>query len=126
MAACLGFRLPRNFNFPYAAVGFSDFWQRWHISLSTWLRDYLYIPLGGNRKGFSRTFTNIMITMLLGGLWYDVWKNTIGDIRIMNLWENADHTGNAQDQLVRVPVPGAILLGVLGLGVASLKLRKFV
>lgn len=70
VAACLGFRLPRNFNFPYAAVGFSDFWQRWHISLSTWLRDYLYIPLGGNRKGLSWTFTNIMITMLLGGLWH--------------------------------------------------------
>ena len=70
VAACLGFKLPRNFRFPYAAVGFSDFWRRWHISLSTWLRDYLYIPLGGNRKGLSRTFTNIMITMLLGGLWH--------------------------------------------------------
>jgi alginate O-acetyltransferase complex protein AlgI len=70
VAACLGFELSRNFRFPYAAVGFSDFWRRWHISLSTWLRDYLYIPLGGNRKGLSRTFTNIMITMLLGGLWH--------------------------------------------------------
>jgi alginate O-acetyltransferase complex protein AlgI len=70
VAACLGFRLPRNFRFPYAAVGFSDFWRRWHISLSTWLRDYLYIPLGGNRKGLPRTYINIMITMLLGGLWH--------------------------------------------------------
>ncbi len=70
VAACLGFRLPRNFNFPYAAVGFSDFWQRWHMSLSSWLRDYLYIPLGGNRYGLSRTFGNLMITMLLGGLWH--------------------------------------------------------
>lgn len=70
VAACLGFRLPRNFSFPYAAIGFSDFWRRWHISLSTWLRDFLYIPLGGNRKGLSRTFVNIMITMLLGGLWH--------------------------------------------------------
>ena len=51
VAMCLGFRLPDNFRFPYAAVGFSDFWQRWHISLSSWLRDYLYIPLGGNRLG---------------------------------------------------------------------------
>lgn len=75
VAACLGFRLPRNFNFPYAAVGFSDFWRRWHISLSTWLRDFLYIPLGGNRKGLSRTFINIMITMLLGGLWHGAsWR----------------------------------------------------
>jgi len=51
VALCLGFSLPDNFRFPYAAVGFSDFWRRWHISLSSWLRDYLYIPLGGNREG---------------------------------------------------------------------------
>ena len=69
-ALCLGFALPNNFNFPYAAIGFSDFWRRWHISLSTWLRDYLYIPLGGNRKGPLRTYANLMITMLLGGLWH--------------------------------------------------------
>lgn len=69
-ALCLGFALPNNFQFPYAAVGFSDFWRRWHISLSTWLRDYLYIPLGGSRKGPARTYANLMITMLLGGLWH--------------------------------------------------------
>ncbi len=69
-ALCLGFHLPNNFNFPYAAIGFSDFWRRWHISLSTWLRDYLYIPLGGNQKGRIRTYINLMITMLLGGLWH--------------------------------------------------------
>lgn len=67
---CLGFSLPTNFRFPYAAIGFSDFWRRWHISLSTWLRDYLYIPLGGNRKGNLRTYANLMTTMLLGGLWH--------------------------------------------------------
>jgi len=66
----LGFALPNNFRFPYAAIGFSDFWRRWHISLSTWLRDYLYIPLGGNKKGRVRTYINLMITMLLGGLWH--------------------------------------------------------
>jgi len=70
LAACLGFSLPDNFRFPYAAAGFSDFWRRWHITLSSWLRDYLYIPLGGNRKGSFRTFLNLMITMLLGGLWH--------------------------------------------------------
>ena len=70
VALCLGFSLPDNFRFPYAAIGFSDFWRRWHISLSTWLRDYLYIPLGGNRKGWHRTQTNLMVTMLLGGLWH--------------------------------------------------------
>jgi len=70
IALCLGFSLPDNFRFPYAAIGFSDFWRRWHISLSTWLRDYLYIPLGGNRKGWHRTQVNLMVTMLLGGLWH--------------------------------------------------------
>jgi D-alanyl-lipoteichoic acid acyltransferase DltB (MBOAT superfamily) len=70
VAMCLGFILPENFRYPYAAIGFSDFWRRWHITLSSWLRDYLYIPLGGNRKGEVRTYINLMITMLLGGLWH--------------------------------------------------------
>jgi alginate O-acetyltransferase complex protein AlgI len=69
-ALCFGFALPDNFNMPYAAIGFSDFWRRWHISLSTWLRDYLYIPLGGNRGSEARTYVNLMLTMLLGGLWH--------------------------------------------------------
>ena len=66
----LGFRLPRNFEHPYAARSMQDFWRRWHISLSTWLRDYLYISLGGNRKGRIRTYFNLLVTMLLGGLWH--------------------------------------------------------
>ena len=70
VALCFGFRLPDNFQSPYAAMGFSDFWRRWHISLSSWLRDYLYIPLGGNRHGPVRTHVNLMLTMLLGGLWH--------------------------------------------------------
>ena len=70
VALCLGFAMPDNFRFPYAAVGFSDFWRRWHISLSSWLRDYLYIPLGGNRHGPARTYGALMGTMLLGGLWH--------------------------------------------------------
>lgn len=69
-ALALGFSLPDNFRYPYAAIGFSDFWRRWHISLSTWLRDYLYVPLGGNRRGPARTYANLMLTMLLGGLWH--------------------------------------------------------
>ena len=69
-ALCLGFAMPDNFRFPYAAVGFSDFWRRWHITLSSWLRDYLYIPLGGNRHGAARTYFALMTTMLLGGLWH--------------------------------------------------------
>ena len=70
VAMCLGFSLPLNFRWPYGAIGFSDFWRRWHITLSAWLRDYLYIPLGGNRKGRPRTYVNLMLTMLLGGLWH--------------------------------------------------------
>ncbi len=66
----LGFRFPQNFRSPYRATSITDFWRRWHISLSTWLRDYLYIPLGGNRKGPWRTYLNLAITMLLGGLWH--------------------------------------------------------
>ena len=69
-ALCLGFHLKDNFRFPYAAVGFSDFWRRWHISLSTFLRDYLYIPLGGNRHGAGRAMINLIIVMFLGGLWH--------------------------------------------------------
>jgi D-alanyl-lipoteichoic acid acyltransferase DltB (MBOAT superfamily) len=70
VALCLGFVLPENFRYPYAAIGFSDFWKRWHITLSSWLKDYLYIPIGGNRRGEVRTYVNLMITMLLGGLWH--------------------------------------------------------
>src|SRR2546429_3814683 len=69
-ALCLGFHLKDNFRFPYAAIGFSDFWRRWHISLSTFLRDYLYIPLGGNQVRPVRAATNLVIVMFLGGLWH--------------------------------------------------------
>ncbi len=70
VAALLGYHFARNFDQPYRAQSLQDFWRRWHISLSTWLRDYLYIPLGGNRKGPLRTYANLMLTMLLGGLWH--------------------------------------------------------
>lgn len=70
IALMLGIILPQNFLYPYGAIGFSDFWRRWHISLSTWLRDYLYIPLGGNRHGIRRMYVALMLTMLLGGLWH--------------------------------------------------------
>lgn len=70
LALLFGYRLPLNFNLPYVATSFSDFWTRWHISLSAWLRTYLYIPLGGNRSGSARTYLNLMIVMGLGGLWH--------------------------------------------------------
>ncbi len=71
----LGFVLPRNFDDPYLAESITDFWRRWHITLSSWLRDYLYVPLGGNRRGPVRTYVNLMLVMLLGGLWHGAdWK----------------------------------------------------
>jgi alginate O-acetyltransferase complex protein AlgI len=73
----LGFLFIQNFNAPYRATSITDFWRRWHISLSTWLRDYLYIPLGGNRKGPSRTYLNLMVVMLLGGLWHGASWNFV-------------------------------------------------
>jgi D-alanyl-lipoteichoic acid acyltransferase DltB (MBOAT superfamily) len=69
-ALLLGIRLPDNFQSPYLSCSLRDFWRRWHITLSTWLRDYLYIPLGGSRHGPARTYVNLMTTMLLGGLWH--------------------------------------------------------
>ncbi|MCV6604999.1 MAG: MBOAT family protein, partial [Porticoccaceae bacterium] len=92
VALTLGFSLPTNFRFPYAAIGFSDFWRRWHISLSTWLRDYLYIPLGGNKRGPVRTYINLMATMLLGGLWHGaswtfvVWGGLHGVYLAVERW----------------------------------------
>lgn len=75
IALIMGFKLAQNFNFPYKSQNLSDFWRRWHISLSTWLRDYVYIPLGGNRKGTARTYLNNFATMLVGGLWHGAaWK----------------------------------------------------
>lgn len=91
-ALCLGLDLPDNFRFPYAAVGFSDFWSRWHISLSSWLRDYLYIPMGGNRKGQGRTHLNLMLTMLIGGLWHGaswlfvIWGGLHGSYLVGERW----------------------------------------
>src|SRR5262249_42046451 len=70
MARIIGFDLPMNFDMPYLSRSITEFWRRWHITLSQWLRDYLYIPLGGNRRGTLRTYVNLIITMLLGGLWH--------------------------------------------------------
>ena len=75
IALLMGFKLATNFDSPYQSVTITEFWRRWHISLSSWLRDYLYIPLGGNKKGKVRTYINLFLTMLLGGLWHGAnWK----------------------------------------------------
>ena len=75
IAMIMGFKLMKNFDFPYKSKNLTEFWRRWHISLSTWLRDYVYIPLGGNRRGTVRTYVNNFLTMLVGGLWHGAaWK----------------------------------------------------
>ncbi len=85
VAKLFGYRLPDNFNQPYLAQSITDFWRRWHMSLSTWLRDYLYIPLGGNRRGPVRTYVNLLIVMGLGGLWHGAdWK-----FAVWGLWHGA-------------------------------------
>lgn len=77
LALLLGFELPLNFKEPYLSRNPAEFWRRWHITLSEWLRDYLYIPLGGNRRGVSRTRVNLLLTMLLGGLWHGAAWNFV-------------------------------------------------
>lgn len=103
-AHMMGFKLPRNFDVPYLSRDISEFWRRWHISLSTWLRDYLYIPLGGNRKGEMRTYINLMLTMLLGGLWHGaswnfiIWGGMHGLALAGHKWWH-----NKWDSVVRLP-----------------------
>ena len=73
----LGFVFPKNFDSPYKSQSMTEFWHRWHISLSAWLRDYLYVPLGGNRKGRVRTYVNLFLVMLIGGLWHGAAWNFV-------------------------------------------------
>ena len=103
LALLLGFQLPQNFNRPYLALSLRDFWRRWHMTLSRWLRDYLYIPLGGNRDGPRRTYRNLMLTMLLGGLWHGAsWTFLLwGGIHGSAL--SAERWGHRRFPRVRVP-----------------------
>lgn len=91
LALLLGFQFPQNFNRPYAALTLQDFWHRWHMTLSRWLRDYLYIGLGGNRKGRRKTYRNLMLTMLLGGMWHGAAWNFV-------LWGGLHGTGLAAER----------------------------
>lgn len=122
-AMCLGFALPDNFRFPYAAEGFSDFWHRWHISLSTWLRDYLYIPLGGSRDGAWRTGRNLMVTMMLGGLWHGaawtflIWGALHGLLLII---ERAVRASRLAAWDLWSQISGRVIIRVMTLGVICL------
>ncbi len=109
VALLLGYRLGINFNQPYQSSSITEFWRRWHISLSSWLRDYLYVPLGGNRKGKLRQYVNLFITMLLGGLWHGASWNFV-------LWGFLHGVALAIDKLFRtvVNVPKTFLMRALG------------
>lgn len=100
IALLLGFRFPKNFDAPYKSATITEFWRRWHISLSSWLRDYLYISLGGNRKGRVRTYANLLLTMLLGGLWHGAAVRFI-------LWGGLHGAALALHKLWLEKVPGA-------------------
>ncbi len=109
LALLLGFRFPDNFNRPYAAVSLQDFWRRWHMTLSRWLRDYLYIPLGGSRGGRRRTYRALMLTMLLGGLWHGaawtfvIWGGIHGAGLVAQRWLRDRREFGPE------PVPGGLL-----------------
>jgi alginate O-acetyltransferase complex protein AlgI len=114
-AHLLGYRLARNFNIPYAAANVAEFWHRWHMSLSTWLRDYLFIPLGGSRNGNWQTARNLMLTMTLGGLWHGanwtfvVWGLVHGALLVtQRIWREFCKARPALDASLRT-IPGRIL-----------------
>src|SRR6266542_886130 len=106
IALLLGFKFPENFNSPYAARNLQDFWRRWHMTFSRWLRDYLYIPLGGNRGGDRRTYRNIMITMVLGGLWHGaawtfvIWGAYHGAGQVIGHWRRKRRMARGQPALL--------------------------
>ncbi len=105
IALLIGFRFPQNFDSPYTATSIQDFWRRWHMTLSRWLRDYLYIPLGGNRAGRWRTYRNLMITMVLGGLWHGaawtfvVWGAIHGGFMVL------EHARRSRREALDLPEP---------------------
>ena len=106
----LGFRFPINFQAPYRATSITDFWRRWHISLSTWLRDYLYLPLGGNRRGPARTYLNLFVVMLLGGLWHGAAWNFVAWGGLHGLLLAAERAGGKRALYGWAPRPVQIAL----------------
>jgi D-alanyl-lipoteichoic acid acyltransferase DltB (MBOAT superfamily) len=104
VAKLLGFQFPRNFDRPYSASSIQEFWRRWHMTLSRWLRDYLYIPLGGNRRGERRTAINVMITMVLGGLWHGAawtfvfWGAFHGGLLVAHQWRQRHAPEEQEDR----------------------------
>jgi alginate O-acetyltransferase complex protein AlgI len=109
-----GFVFPKNFDSPYLADSLTDFWRRWHISLSTWLRDYLYLPLGGNRKGPWRTYLNLAIVMLLGGLWHGAAWNFVVWGGLHGVWLAAERAAGKRSLYGGLPRPARVALTFLG------------
>jgi alginate O-acetyltransferase complex protein AlgI len=114
-AALFGYELPENFDAPYVSANLQDFWHRWHISLSTWLRDYLYKPLGGSRHGAVKTYRNLMITMLLGGLWHGASWNFVvwgglhgGALTVTRMWQRGRKRNSQAER-----APGSLLGRIL-------------
>lgn len=116
LARLLGFYFIENFNSPYKSVSITDFWRRWHISLSTFLRDYLYIPLGGNRKGRARTYVNLMLTMVIGGLWHGaswnfvIWGGIHGGMLALERLMGKNSFYGKAPAVVKIPLTFFILL----------------
>ncbi len=109
-----GFVFPKNFDSPYLAESITDFWRRWHISLSTWLRDYLYLPLGGNRKGPRRTYLNLAVVMLLGGLWHGASWNFVVWGGLHGAWLAFERALGKRSPYSFLPKPGRVLLTFTG------------
>ncbi|GBF07064.1 membrane bound O-acyl transferase MBOAT family protein [Deinococcus aerius] len=118
LAAMMGFKFPENFNHPYISRSITEFWRRWHMSLSSWLREYLYIGLGGNRKGRARTYLNLFLTMVLGGLWHGAnWT-----FLLWGMWHGGllaterrmKEAGLWRPSPAWLTIPGTMLLVILG------------
>ena len=122
LASLMGLRFPRNFLYPFLARGPTEFWSRWHVTLSTWLRDYLYVPLGGNRRGRARTYVNLMITMVLAGVWHGAAWTVIA-------WGGLHGLGMCVDRALRRRRPADWPVdaprGVAGLGLRALQILAF-
>jgi len=122
VAHMLGYKLSLNFNMPYRSLNVSEFWRRWHISLSSWLRDYLYVSLGGNRRGEWRTYRNLMLTMLIGGLWHGaawtfvIWGGLHGLYLSGERWLR-EHVWRADRQL---PLPTRLACMLLTVSLVTL------
>lgn len=131
VAGLFGYRFPENFDFPYIAQSFSEFWRRWHISLSSWLREYLYFPLGGNRKGALRTYFNLFVVMFLGGLWHGaavrfaVWGTTHGLALAIERLLTRDRKDTGRASLPWQVFKTLLVFGVVTLAWLLFKLNSF-